>query len=70
MSIVEDCYAGIVSLMGEENAPPPNYFLEVYGRMVINSFNVVDSADQVLHDLEIHSMFQFLSTDRLQPPRS
>ena len=33
--------------MGEENAPPPNYFLEVYGRMVINSFNVLDPIDQV-----------------------
>ena len=44
---MEDSYSSIVSLMGEENAPPPNYFLEVYGRMVINSFNVLDPIDQV-----------------------
>ena len=38
---------GLVSLMGEENAPPPNYFLEVYGRMIINSFYVLDLIDEV-----------------------
>ena len=47
LSLVEDSYTGIINLMGEENAPPPNYFLEVYGRMVINSFNVLDPIDQV-----------------------
>ena len=47
LSLVEDSYIGIINLMGEENAPPPNYFLEVYGRMVINSFNVLDPIDQV-----------------------
>ena len=47
LSLVEDSYAAIINLMGEENAPPPNYFLEVYGRMVINSFNVLDPIDQV-----------------------
>ena len=33
--------------MGEEDAPPPDYFLEVYGRMVINSFCVLDLIDEV-----------------------
>ena len=47
LSLVEDSYVTIINLMGEENAPPPNYFLEVYGRMVINSFNVTDPIDQV-----------------------
>ena len=46
-SLLEDCYAEIVQLMGEENAPPPDYFLEVYGRTVINSFNVLDPTEQV-----------------------
>ena len=46
-SILEDCYAEIVELMGEENAPPPDYFLEVYGRTVINSFNILDPIEQV-----------------------
>ena len=47
LSLVEDSYNAIINLMGEENTPPPNYFLEVYGRMVINSFNVLDPIDQV-----------------------
>ena len=46
-SLLEDCYAEIVQLMGEENAPPPDYFLEVYGRTVINSFNVLEPTEQV-----------------------
>mgnify|MGYP001188751900 FL=1 len=47
LSLVEDSHNAIINLMGEENTPPPNYFLEVYGRMVINSFNVLDPIDQV-----------------------
>ena len=31
-----------------DNSPPPGYFVEVYGRVVINSFNVLDVRDQVL----------------------
>ena len=46
-SILEDCYMEIVEIFGENNAPPPNYFLEVYGRTVINSFNVLDPTEQV-----------------------
>ena len=48
-SILEDCYAEIVELMGEDNAPPPDNFLEVYGRTVINSFNILDPIEQVSH---------------------
>ena len=46
-SILDDCYAEIVDILGEDNAPPPDYFLEVYGRTVINSFNVLDPTEQV-----------------------
>ena len=28
--------------MGVEEAPDPDYFLEVYGRMAINSFHILD----------------------------
>ena len=28
--------------MGEEDAPDPDYFLECYGRMAVNSFHVMD----------------------------
>ena len=45
--MVEDCYSEIIKILGEEGAPPPDYFIEVYGRMVINSFNVIDVKDQV-----------------------
>ena len=31
--------------MGESDAPDPNYFLECYGRMAINSFNILDDND-------------------------
>ena len=48
LRLVEDCYAEIVRYLGEEGAPPPDYFLEVSGRMVINSFNVIDFKDQVI----------------------
>ena len=58
-SILEDCYSEIVEMMGEENAPPPDYFLEVYGRTVINSFNILDPIEQVSrkHVLSIHANF-------------
>ena len=32
--------------MGETDAPDPNYFLECYGRMAINSFNILDDNDE------------------------
>ena len=56
-SILEDCYAEIVELMGEENAPPPDYFLEVYGRTVINSFNILDPIEQVCHGYHVKNTF-------------
>ena len=47
LSFVEDTYNEIIEMLGETNAPPPNYFLEVYGRAVINSFSVLDTLTQV-----------------------
>uniref|UniRef100_A0A0K2V7U3 Buzidau [Apis mellifera] n=1 Tax=Lepeophtheirus salmonis TaxID=72036 RepID=A0A0K2V7U3_LEPSM len=44
--LVEHVYAEILKLMGSESAPDPNYFLEVYGRMVINSFHICDKTTQ------------------------
>lgn len=34
--------------MGASDAPDPNYFLECYGRMAINSFNILDDNDDVV----------------------
>ena len=34
--------------MGESDAPDPNYFLECYGRMAINSFNILDDNDDAV----------------------
>ena len=39
---MNSCYSEIVGLMGEEDAPDPDYFLECYGRMAVNSFHVMD----------------------------
>lgn len=47
LTMAENCYREIVNMMGCQQAPNPDYFLEVYGRMVINSFNVIDPVDQV-----------------------
>ena len=44
---MENCYTEIIQFLGEDGAPPPDYFVEVYGRMVINSFNVLDVRDEV-----------------------
>ena len=35
LTTVENCYAEIIQFLGEDGAPPPDYFVEVYGRMVI-----------------------------------
>jgi hypothetical protein len=35
-------YEEVFNFMGEEDAPDPDYFLECYGRMAINSFHVLD----------------------------
>ena len=42
LELVNSCYSEIVSLMGEGDAPDPDYFLECYGRMAVNSFHVMD----------------------------
>ena len=42
LELVNSCYSEIVSLMGEGDAPDPDYFLECYGRMAVNSFHVCD----------------------------
>ena len=34
-------YNEVCGVMGECDAPDPDYFLEVYGRMAVNSFNVL-----------------------------
>ena len=47
LNMLEDCYSEIINYLGVENSPPPDYFVEVYGRVVINSFNVLDVRDQV-----------------------
>ena len=48
LELVNSCYSEIVGLMGEEDAPDPDYFLECYGRMAVNSFHVMDE-NQVGH---------------------
>ena len=48
LTTVENCYTEIIQFLGEDGAPPPDYFVEVYGRMVINSFNVLDVRDEVI----------------------
>ena len=35
-------YEEMIKMMGEEDAPNPDYFLECYGRMAINSFHILD----------------------------
>ena len=43
--MVNAYYDQIVQLMGENDAPDPNYFLECYGRMAINSFNLLEDGN-------------------------
>ena len=40
--MVQAYYEEILRLMGLEDAPDPDYFLECYGRMAINSFHILD----------------------------
>ena len=40
--MVQAYYEEILRLMGIEDAPDPDYFLECYGRMAINSFHILD----------------------------
>ena len=46
--MVNQYYDQIIQLMGEADAPDPNYFLECYGRMAINSFNILDDNDEAV----------------------
>lgn len=42
VDMVNSYYTEIIRIFGIEEAPDPDYFLQCYGRMAINSFNVLD----------------------------
>ncbi len=42
LDLVNAYYEEVLGFMGEEDAPDPDYFLECYGRMAINSFHILD----------------------------
>lgn len=41
-------YEEMIKIMGLEDAPDPDYFLECYGRMAINSFNILDENQEAI----------------------
>ena len=45
--MVQAYYEEILRLMGLEDAPDPDYFLQCYGRMAINSFHILDEDSEV-----------------------
>ena len=59
LELVNSCYSEIVGLMGEEDAPDPDYFLECYGRMAVNSFHVMDE-NQVGKDKYLYRVEPFI----------
>ena len=45
-NLIEDIYTEILDFMGEEEAPDPDYFLTIYGRIAVNSFSIIDGTEQ------------------------
>jgi len=43
---VEAHYAEVVKMLGPERAPPPEFYLRVYGRMAVNSFHVLNEEQE------------------------
>ena len=46
LDMVNAAYEEVLSMMGESSAPDPNHFLECYGRMAVNSFNVLSETGE------------------------
>ena len=44
--LIENIYTEILDFLGDEDAPEPDYFLSVYGRIAVNSFSIVDGSEQ------------------------
>jgi len=44
--LIEDLYTEILDFMGDDEAPDPDYFLTVYGRIAVNSFSIIDGSEQ------------------------
>jgi SET and MYND domain-containing protein len=44
--LIEHIYTEVLDFMGEEDAPDPDYFLSIYGRIAVNSFSIVDGPEQ------------------------
>ena len=61
LELVNSCYSEIVGLMGEEDAPDPDYFLECYGRMAVNSFHVMDE-----NQVAVTTQRRFLWSDAIR----
>ena len=43
---IEHIYTEILDFMGEDEAPDPDYFLTIYGRIAVNSFSIIDASEQ------------------------
>lgn len=47
-ALVQNYYEETLRFMGLEDAPDPDYFLECYGRMAINSFHILDEHQEAI----------------------